>query len=104
MRMLASWVWWLMTGVVVPLLRGCFYCTESEQYRQLVFYYRWGTSRDCVSSVAGVVGLGHQPSTLPCTAPGKGCVVLHTVYALYFCCTARGACFDVLHVAIWPPL
>ncbi len=40
-RWLAQWVWWVMAKLVVPLLRGCFHCTESEPYRQQVFYYRW---------------------------------------------------------------
>ena len=37
---LARWVAWLLGGLVVPLLRACFYVTESEAYRQQVFYYR----------------------------------------------------------------
>jgi hypothetical protein len=40
-RWLAAWVGWLVEGVVLPLLRNSFYVTESEPYRQQVFYYRW---------------------------------------------------------------
>ncbi|GAB4814869.1 hypothetical protein N2152v2_001915 [Parachlorella kessleri] len=39
-RWLALWLGWLLSVVVVPLLRAHFYCTESEAYRQEVFYYR----------------------------------------------------------------
>ncbi|BDA46320.1 probable telomerase reverse transcriptase [Coccomyxa sp. Obi] len=39
-RRLALWVRWLLAELVVPLLRAHFYCTESEAYRQQVFYYR----------------------------------------------------------------
>ncbi len=39
-RWLAQWVWFVMAQLVVPLLRSCFYCTESEPYRQQVFFYR----------------------------------------------------------------
>ena len=37
---LILWVRWLLGDLVVPLLRAHFYCTESEAYRQEVFYYR----------------------------------------------------------------
>ncbi len=37
---LILWVRWLLADFVVPLLRAHFYCTESEVYRQEVFYYR----------------------------------------------------------------
>ena len=37
---LARWIAWLLGSLVVPLLRASFYCTESEAYRQQVFYYR----------------------------------------------------------------
>lgn len=39
-RLLALWLGWLFAALVVPLLRAHFYCTESEAYRQQVFYYR----------------------------------------------------------------
>ncbi len=39
-RWLARWLWWLLADLALPLLRACFYCTESEPYRQQVFYYR----------------------------------------------------------------
>ncbi|KAG1670365.1 hypothetical protein FOA52_000125 [Chlamydomonas sp. UWO 241] len=39
-RWLESIVWWLFSDIVCPLLRSCFYATESEPYKQLVFYYR----------------------------------------------------------------
>ena len=38
---LTLWVRWLLADFVVPLLRAHFYCTESEVYRQDVFYYRY---------------------------------------------------------------
>ena len=31
---------WLLSDFLLPLLRAHFYCTESEVYRQDVFYYR----------------------------------------------------------------
>ena len=31
---------WLLGHLLLPLLRAHFYCTESEAYRQEVFYYR----------------------------------------------------------------
>jgi hypothetical protein len=37
---LRCWAWWLLGQFVVPLLRNSFYVTESEPYRQEVFYYR----------------------------------------------------------------
>lgn len=37
---LVLWVRWLLADFLVPLLRAHFYCTESEVYRQEVFYYR----------------------------------------------------------------
>jgi hypothetical protein len=33
-------MWWVLTQLVIPLLRNNFYVTESEPYRQQVFYYR----------------------------------------------------------------
>ncbi|KAK9842467.1 hypothetical protein WJX81_001464 [Elliptochloris bilobata] len=39
-RRLAQWVRWLFNGLAIPLLRAHFYVTESEAYRNLVFYYR----------------------------------------------------------------
>ncbi|KAK9817956.1 hypothetical protein WJX72_004857 [[Myrmecia] bisecta] len=39
-RMVALWVKWLMGSLVVPLIRAHFYCTETQAYRQQVFYYR----------------------------------------------------------------
>lgn len=39
-RTLALWLGWLFAMIVVPLLRAQFFCTESEAYRQQVFYYR----------------------------------------------------------------
>jgi hypothetical protein len=38
---LRCWAWWLLGGLVLPLLRNSFYVTESEPYRQQVFYYRY---------------------------------------------------------------
>ncbi|WIA23695.1 hypothetical protein OEZ85_000387 [Tetradesmus obliquus] len=37
---LRCWCWWLLGRLVLPLLRNSFYITESEPYRQEVFYYR----------------------------------------------------------------
>jgi hypothetical protein len=39
-RSLGCWVWWVVVHLVLPLLRNNFYVTESEPYRQVVFYYR----------------------------------------------------------------
>jgi hypothetical protein len=39
-RWLHAWLWWLLVQLVLPLLRNGFYVTESEPYRQAVFYYR----------------------------------------------------------------
>jgi telomerase reverse transcriptase len=36
----ALWIGWLFAGLVVPLLRTHFYCTENESFRQETFYYR----------------------------------------------------------------
>jgi hypothetical protein len=43
-RQAALWMGWLFAVLVVPLLRAHFYCTESEAYRQQVFYYRCCTA------------------------------------------------------------
>lgn len=43
-RRAALWLGWLFCVLVAPLLRAHFYCTESETYRQQVFYYRWAPS------------------------------------------------------------
>lgn len=45
-RSLGSWVWWLVAELVVPLIRSTFYVTESEPYKQEVFYYRWAMGCD----------------------------------------------------------
>ena len=39
-RLMMRWVAWLLGQLVVPLLRANFYVTESENYRQQIFYYR----------------------------------------------------------------
>lgn len=39
-RLLALWVRWLFSELVIPLIRAHFYCTESEAYRQEVLYFR----------------------------------------------------------------
>ena len=39
-RRLALWLAWLFSSFIVPILRAQFFCTESEAYRQQVFYYR----------------------------------------------------------------
>lgn len=38
--------------LVAPLLRAHFYCTESEAYRQQVFYYRWAAWASCKVSTS----------------------------------------------------
>ena len=39
-RRLGQLVWWLYCDIVIPLLRTCFYVTETEPYKMQVFYYR----------------------------------------------------------------
>lgn len=39
-RMLANWMFWLFSSLIVPLIQAHFYVTESENGRQSVFYYR----------------------------------------------------------------
>ncbi|KAL3137379.1 hypothetical protein ABBQ32_006906 [Trebouxia sp. C0010 RCD-2024] len=39
-RLLALWVRWLFSELVIPLIRAHFYCTESEAHRQEVLYFR----------------------------------------------------------------
>lgn len=39
-RCFSLWLGWLFSSFIVPLLRAHFFCTESEAYRQQVFYYR----------------------------------------------------------------
>lgn len=61
-RTLALWLGWLFSVVIVPLLRAHFYCTESEAYRQQVFYYRkpvW--VRMAASVVGGLAGSQFAP-------------------------------------------
>jgi hypothetical protein len=44
--------------LVLPLLRDNFYVTESEPYRQVVFYYRFVQGlRECLTGVWGLKGL-----------------------------------------------
>jgi hypothetical protein len=40
LQALQSVVWWLMAGLVNPLIRAAFYVTETEPYKQQVFYFR----------------------------------------------------------------
>lgn len=64
-RWLAAWVGWLVEGLVLPLLRNSFYVTESEPYRQQVFYYRW---------VPGAAGVGWGGGGVCVLATGvRGC-------------------------------
>ncbi len=61
-RVLVLWIGWLFSAVVVPLLRTHFFCTESEAYRQQVFYYRkpvW--VRLASAAVDGIVGTQFAP-------------------------------------------
>ena len=39
-RRLQSLMWWLLTDLLLPAMRMAFYATESEPYKQQVFYYR----------------------------------------------------------------
>jgi hypothetical protein len=39
-RSLLCVLWWALVDVVVPLLRANFYVSESEAFKQQVFYYR----------------------------------------------------------------
>eukprot|EP00983_Pelagomonas_calceolata_P083118 1156087-Pelagomonas_calceolata.AAC.4 len=41
MHMLQSWVWYLMAGLVTPLIRAAFYVTETEPCKNQVRGYRW---------------------------------------------------------------
>ena len=53
---LILWVRWLLADFLVPLLRAHFYCTESEVYRQEVFYYRWLASHFQLCQLQGFAG------------------------------------------------
>ena len=60
-RLVILWLGWLFSVIVVPLLRAHFFCTESEAYRQQVFYYRkpvW--YRLSAAAVDGLVGVDGQ--------------------------------------------
>lgn len=37
---LCAWMWWLLDDVVLPLLRTCFYVTDSAVFRRRVLYFR----------------------------------------------------------------
>lgn len=37
---LCAWMWWLLDYVVLPLLRTCFYVTDSAVFRRRVLYFR----------------------------------------------------------------
>lgn len=66
-RQLALWLGWLFCVLVVPLLRAHFYCSESEAYRQQVFYYRW---EGWCAAGGRVGGYGRQwASGLPSAEP-----------------------------------
>jgi telomerase reverse transcriptase len=39
-QLLSSWIFWVFTYLVVPLIRTGFYATECEGYRNRVFYFR----------------------------------------------------------------
>lgn len=52
-QQLRLWVGWLFAVVLVPLLRTCFYVTESEHYRCQIFYYRYA----CVLPQLGLLAL-----------------------------------------------
>ncbi|KAH7621700.1 putative Telomerase reverse transcriptase [Nannochloris sp. 'desiccata'] len=61
-RVLILWSGWLFSAVVVPLLRTHFFCTESEAYRQQVFYYRkpvW--VRLASAAIDGLLGTQFAP-------------------------------------------
>ncbi|KAK3287868.1 hypothetical protein CYMTET_4646 [Cymbomonas tetramitiformis] len=44
--LIGRWMYWILAGLVVPLLRAHFYVTETEPYRQRLFYYRKPVWRD----------------------------------------------------------
>ncbi|KAJ1985288.1 Telomerase reverse transcriptase [Dimargaris verticillata] len=39
-QILASFLWWLMEGFVIPLVANCFYVTDAAETRQQLLYYR----------------------------------------------------------------
>lgn len=72
---LILWVRWVLSDFLVPLLRAHFYCTESEVYRQDVFYYR------CF---------------MPCTTPLLSDHSMHWLALGSPCCLLgrKGVCMD----------
>ncbi|XP_057849916.2 telomerase reverse transcriptase isoform X5 [Cryptomeria japonica] len=39
-NLLANWIFWLFSGMIVPLIRAHFYVTETQNGKQNVYYYR----------------------------------------------------------------
>jgi len=39
-QLLASWMYWLFTDFIIPLLKTNFYITETQMYKKKIFYYR----------------------------------------------------------------
>ena len=72
---LILWVRWVLSDFLVPLLRAHFYCTESEVYRQDVFYYR------CIT---------------PCSTPLLSDQSMHRLALGSPCCLLgrKGICMD----------
>jgi hypothetical protein len=66
-RQAALWVGWLFAVLVVPLLRAHFYCTESEAYRQQVFYYRCCTAAFLPGALADRKLAKHCGAGVVCT-------------------------------------
>lgn len=59
----------LRAVLVAPLLRAHFYCTESEAYRQQVFYYRR------VGGSSFLAGVEATVAALGCRTTRKFCIV-----------------------------
>lgn len=42
-----SWMWWVFDSLVVPLLRTCFYATDTAVFRRRVLYFRQDVWTQC---------------------------------------------------------
>ena len=49
-RMVCKWIAWLVKEMVFPLIRGHFYCTDTQTHRQRMFFYRKGVWARLVSA------------------------------------------------------
>ena len=52
---------WLLAELALPLIRAHFYVTESEAYRNLVFYYRCGGNSRVQTARGPVLLMPHSP-------------------------------------------